>query len=147
MMTMPIQRKPEGKYIPAWRDAVAHGRARKRAAQPKRDILMVRGALEKLKLRHCQEISFWNPLHVGKHGDLNGGLQWVDFVVWTRPLPLIILLDDPTKRTKDYEKAYLKNKKWGLADRGLPVLVLPAHKTSQEYWITIHMHLRKNKLR
>jgi len=143
---MTIRKVPGGRYLPAWRDLVAKGRARRRAAFPKRDILSIRNALKNLKLKTCQEISFWNPYHTGKHGDLDGGLQWVDFVVKGKNIPFIIILDDPEKRFKSYEQDYFINKKRGLQARGYSTLILPAHKTSQEYQITIHIHIRRNKL-
>jgi hypothetical protein len=131
-----------GKHNPKWRDAVALGRARKRAARPKRDILAIKQGIANLRMRYCQEVSFWNPLHTGKHGDWDGGLQWVDVVVWSKKA-VPIILDDPTKRTKPYEKDYLSNKLAGLKARGLIPLILPAHRSSQEYQILIFRHLKK----
>lgn len=141
---MTIQRKPNGKYIPKWRDAVAHGRARKRAARPKRDILAIRTALNNLKLRYCQEVSFWNEHHRGKHGDLDGGLQWVDFAVRPKGKPaFVIILDDPTKRWKAYEKEYHANKQKGLNERKTPFIILPKGMASQEYQLKIAWFMRK----
>jgi hypothetical protein len=143
---MTIKRTPDGVYNPRWRDAVAHGRARKRAARPKRDILAVKTALHTLKLRYCQEVSFWNPRHTGRHGDWDGGLQWVDFVA--RPIgkhPFIIILDDPSKRWKAYEKEYHRNKLTGLNDRLIPFILLPRGMSSQEYQIKIAWFMRKLK--
>jgi hypothetical protein len=137
-----VIRKPDGTYLPAWRNMVAKGRARKRAARPKRDILAVKIALENLKLAYYQEVSFWNPYHVGKHGNLDGGLQWVDFVVVKGDKMLALILDDPSKRWKDYEKVAHANKLKGLAER-VPFVVLPARYSSQEYQILIFMNMRK----
>jgi hypothetical protein len=141
---MTIRKHSYGKYLPAWRDLVAKGRARKRAARPKRDILAIKAALSTLKLKYCQEISFWNPLHRGKHGDLDGGLQWVDFVVKPKgKRPFIIILDDPSKRWKSYEKVYHSNKLMGLDQRNVSYLVLRKGMTSQEYQVQIAWHMRK----
>lgn len=140
---MTVKRKPGGKYIEAWRDAVAKGRARKRAVRPKRDILSVQNALKGLKLRYCQEVSFWNVFHRGKHDDLDGGLQWVDFVVKGQKKLFVIILDDPKKRWKNYEKDYHKNKMLGLAAKDIFVVMLPAGRTSQEYQVSIYMHTKR----
>lgn len=141
-----IRKVPGGKYLPWYFDIQAKGRARKRAARPKRDILSIRNALNNLKLHYWQEVSFWNPLHTGKHDDLDGGLQWVDFVVKGKIVPFVILHDDPQKRKKEYEKRYLQTKEKGLDARGYLILKLPAGKTSQEYQVTIYMFIRRNKL-
>lgn len=103
---------------------------------------MVHTALKKLGVRYCTEVSFWNPSHVGKQGDLTGGLQWVDFVV-RKKRPIILILDDPRKRWKQYEKDYHANKLAGLKARGIPYVVLPAGKTSQEYQIMIWINLKR----
>jgi len=139
-----IKKHPDGKYLPTWRDLVAKGRARKRATRPKRDILAVQTALNTLKVRYCQEISFWNAHHRGKHGDLEAGLQWLDFVV--RPKgkrTFVVILDDPMKRWKSYEKEYHKNKQLGLQERGIQFLILPKGLSSQEYWIKISWFMKK----
>jgi hypothetical protein len=141
---MTITKRPGGKYLPAWRDLVAKGRARKRAARPKRDILAVKQALANLKLRYCQEVSFWNVNHTGKHNDLDGGLQWVDFVVRAKgKQAFVIILDDPMKRWKPHEKAYHSNKQLGLHDRGVPFIILPKGMSSQEYQLKIAWFMRK----
>jgi hypothetical protein len=139
---MPIRKAPGGRYVPTWRDMLAKGRARNRAARPKRDVLTIRTALKALKLRYCQEVSFWNPRHTGKHGDLDGGLQWVDFVV-RRKQPFVIILDDPKKRWKLYEQFYLSNKQWGLRERNIPYILLGAGMTSQEYQVLIYMNMKR----
>jgi hypothetical protein len=141
---MPAKKIPGGAYNPAWRDAVAKGRARKRAARPKRDILAVKTALHTLRLRYCQEVSFWNPRHAGKHGDWDGGLQWVDFIV--RPKgkrAFAVILDDPSKRWKAYEKIAHQIKQEGLNDRGVPFLIVPKGMSSQEYQLKIAWFMRK----
>lgn len=107
---------------------------------------MVQSALANLKVRYCQEISFWNPLHKGKHGDLDGGTQWVDFVVKGKQRPFVIILDDPSKRWKEYEKAYHSNKLMGLSQRSIPFLILPAYRRSQEYQILIYQFMKKEQL-
>lgn len=141
---MTINKRPGGKYLPWYFDIQAKGRARKRAARPKRDILAVKAALANLKLRYCQEVSFWNTLHVGKQGDLDGGLQWVDFVVRPRgKRPFVIILDDPHKRAKQYEKVYLANKQAGLTGRGIRFLILKKGMSSQEYQLKIAWAMRK----
>lgn len=139
---MPIRKSPKGKYLPKWRDAVAHGRARKRATRSKRDILAIKVALSNLKLRYCQEVSFWNVLHKGKQINLDGGLQWVDFVIRSKPV-FIIILDDPSKRWKEYEKIYHSNKQEGLKQRNTPFLLLPKGMSSQEYQLKIAWFMRK----
>jgi hypothetical protein len=139
-----ISKHPDGKYNPEWRDLVAKGRARKRAARPKRDILAVKTALATLKLNYCQEISFWNPRHKGRQGDWDGGLQWVDFVVKAKgKRAFVIILDDPSKRWKSYEKIAHQDKQDGLVDRGMSPLLLKKGMSSQEYQVQIAWHLRK----
>lgn len=141
---MTIKRKPDGRYLPKWRELVQKGRARKRAKRPKRDILAVKIALGNLKLRYCQEISFWNDLHRGNLGDLWGGLQWVDFVVRAKGKPaFVLILDDPSKRWKSYEKEYHKNKLAGLDQRGIPYKLLKKGMSSQEYQVAIAWFMRK----
>lgn len=144
---MTIKKRPDGKYLPWYFDIQAKGRARKRAkANPKRDLLAVLSALDKLQLRYCREVSFWNDRHRGKQGDLDGGLQWVDIIASKKGRrAFAVILDDKRKRYHAYERHYLENKMLGLNDRGMPVLLLPAGKTSQEYWATIHIFIMKNK--
>ena len=141
---MTINRAEGGNYLPKWRDLVQKGRARKRAARPKRDILAVKQALANLKLRYCQEVSFWNDLHRGHYGDLDGGLQWVDFVVRAKGKPaFVIILDDPSKRWKAHEKEYHKNKQAGLDARGVRYILLKKGMSSQEYQLKIAWSIRK----
>jgi hypothetical protein len=141
-----IRKIPGGTYNPKWRDLVAKGRARKRAARPKRDLLAVKQALANLKLRYCQEISFWNPHHTGKQGTWDGGLQWVDFVVRPRgKSAFVVILDDPLKRIKSYEKIAHQAKQDGLTDRGVPFLVVKRGMSSMEYQVMISFFLRKLK--
>lgn len=143
---MPIQRHKGGKYNPKWRDAVAKGRARKRAARSKRDILAIKIALGNLKLRYCQEVSFWNELHQPetKKGKLDAGLQWVDFAVRPKGKRMfVIILDDPSKRWKEHEKTAYKSKQDGLTQRNIPFIILKKGMSSQEYSIQIMWYLRK----
>lgn len=143
-MIMPIRKSPDGNYLPWYFDLQAKGRARKRISRPKRGILSVRLALDNLKLRYCQEVSFWSNHHKGKHDDLDGGLQWIDFVVRKRgKRPFVLILDDPKKRFKRYEQRYLETKKLELTERGIPFTLLPAGLSSQEYQIIIFMHMKK----
>jgi hypothetical protein len=146
---MPITKRPGGTYLPWYYDIQAKGRARKRAkGNPKRDILMVKSALNKLSLRYCQEVSFWNDLHnpETKFGKLDGGLQWVDFVASKKGRrAFAIILDDPRKRYHAHERVALESKQKGLIAQGTPVLKLPAGRTSQEYWATIHIFMLRNK--
>jgi hypothetical protein len=146
---MPIRKRPGGNYLPWYFDLQAKGRARKRTARPKRDILMVKSALQQARLRYCQEVSFWNPDHQGKPGSifgaLDGGLQWVDFIVRGKR-PFAIVLDDPRKRYHEHERVTAALKIAGLIERGVPVLVLPAGRTSQEYWVRIHTFRVRNKV-
>lgn len=141
---MPIRKSPDGKYLPWYFDIQAKGRARKRAGRSKRGILSVRTALNTLRLRYCQEVSFWSNHHRGKQGDLDGGLQWVDFVVRKRgKKPFVIILDDPKKRFHAYERNYLETKKLELTERGIPYVLLPAGLSSQEYQVLIFMNMKK----
>ena len=141
-----IRKKPDGKYLPHYFDLQAKGRARKRAGRSKRGVLSVRTALDNLKLRYCQEVSFWNNHHRGKQGDLDGGLQWVDFVVRKRgKRPFVLIYDDPKKRFKEYERNYLETKKLELTERNIPFLLLPAGLSSQEYWVLIYRFIQKQK--
>lgn len=139
-----IRKKPDGKYLPYYFDREAKGRAKKRAGRPKRGILSVRTALDNLKLRYCQEVSMWSEHHRGKQGDLDGGLQWVDFVVRKRgKRPFVLIYDDPKKRFKEYERKYLETKKLELTERGIPFVLLPAGLSSQEYQVLVYMHMKK----
>ncbi len=142
---MMIRKVPGGTYLPEWRNIVAKGRARVRRNRPKRSMLTVQAALRDLKLRYCVEVSFWNPFHKGKQGTWNGGLSWVDFVVKGRK-PFVIILDDPQKRWKEYEKEYHANKLRGLYERNIFPVVLPNNRTSQEYRILIWRHMKKYSL-
>ena len=141
---MPVRKLPGKTYNLSWRDAVAKGRARKRAARPKRDILAVKQALANLKLRYCQEVSFWNPKHKGKRGTWDGGLQWVDFVV--RPKgkrPFVVILDDLRKRDNQVDKLAHQVKLEGLTDRGIPFMLVKKGMVSQEYQVKIAFYMRK----
>ena len=134
---------PGGKYLPWYFDHEAKGRARKRVERPKRNILSIRHALTKMNLRWCEEISFWNEQHRGKQGDLSAGLQWLDFVVRKGKRPFVLILDDPMKRWKEYERKYLVTKQTELTRRGIPYVLLPARLSSQEYWILIQRFMKK----
>jgi hypothetical protein len=141
---MTINRSPGGRYNELWRDAVAKGRARKRAARPKRDILAVKTALHTLKLSYCQEVSFWNTRYTGPKGEWNGGLQWVDFVVKAKgKRPFVVILDDPSKRWKAHEKIAHQVKQDGLNDRGTQFLIVKKGMSSQEYQLKIAWFMRK----
>ena len=86
----------------------------------------------------------WSTDHKGKQGNLDGGLQWVDFVVRKRgQRPFVLILDDPTKRWKEYEKQYLVTKQAELTKRGIPYVLLPPRLSSQEYQILIFMNMKK----
>jgi hypothetical protein len=139
-----IRKKPDGKYLKWYYDIQAKGRARKRAGRAKRGVLSVRTALDNLRLRYCQEVSFWTPHHRGKQGDLDGGLQWVDFVVRKKgKRPFVLILDDPKKRWKEYEKRYLETKQLELTERSIPFVLLPAGLSSQEYQVLIFMNMKR----
>lgn len=138
-----IKKKPNGKYLPYYFDREAKGRAKKRAGRSKRGILSVRTALDNLKLRYCQEVSFWTAHHRGKQGDLDGGLQWVDFVVRGKKGIIVLIYDDPLKRFKEYERKYLETKKLELTERGIPFVLLPAGLSSQEYQVLIFMNMKR----
>lgn len=140
---MTIRKQPGKNYLAWYYDIEAKGRARKRAARPKRDILMVQTGLKNLKLRYCQEVSFWSPHHKGRRGNLDGGLLWVDFVVRKKKRPVVVILDDPKKRWKSYEKEYARAKSKELNGRGIVTIWLPAGKTSQEYQIMIYRDMKK----
>jgi hypothetical protein len=143
---MPFRKVRGGRYNDPRRDAEAKARARKRADRPKRDILAIRTALNTLKLNYCQEVSFWNPLHKGRRGTWDAGLQWVDFVVKPKgKQAFVILHDDPRKRFKSYEKIAFQVKQEGLNQRNVPYLILPKGMTSQEYQIKITFFIRKLK--
>lgn len=143
---MPIRKVPGGNYLKWYFDIEAKGRARKRAARPKRDILAVKQALANLKLRYCQEVSFWNPKHTGIQDNLDGGLQWVDFVV--RPKgkrPFVVIVDDRNKRKKAIDLRAHQNKQAGLNDRNTPFLLVKKGMSSMEYQIVITFFMRKLK--
>ena len=81
-----------------------------------------------------------------EHGDLDGGLQWVDFVVRAKgKRAAVLILDDPSKRWKSYEKEYHKNKLAGLDQQGVPYKLLKKGMSSQEYQIVITWFMRKVK--
>lgn len=133
-----------GIYNPSWRDQVAKGRARKRRERPKRPILAVRQALINLKLRYCHEVSFWNPLHKGKRGTWDGGLQWVDFIVKPKgKQAFVIILDDAHKRANEVDKRAHQVKQDGLIARKTPVLMLESGLPSMIYQIKITFFMRK----
>jgi len=141
---MTIRKKPDGHYLPWYFNIEAKGKARKRAGRAKRGILSVRTALSALKLSYCDEVSFWSNHHKGKHGNLDGGLQWVDFVIRKRgKRPFVLLLDDPQKRMHKYEQKYLETKQIELKERGIPFVLLPSGLSSQEYQILILMNIRR----
>ncbi len=86
----------------------------------------------------------WSNHHKGKQNNLDGGLQWIDFVVRKRgKRPFVLILDDPKKRWKKYEKQYLETKKQELTERGIPFVLLPAGLSSQEYQILIYTNMKK----
>ena len=141
---MTIHKVKGGTYLSSWRVQELKGKAKIRAARPKRSLLAVQTALHSLSLRYCQEVSFWNPLYKGKQGDLTAGLQWVDFVVKPKgKRAFIVIVNDRHKRANAVDKLSYQTKLEGLTDRGTPLLIVKSGMTSQEYFIQIMWFLRK----
>jgi hypothetical protein len=73
---------------------------------------------------------------------------WGQDVMGNRRIqPIAIILDDPKKRWKSYEKTAKANKITGLIERGYTVLELPTGRTNKEYQILIWRHMRLYKLK
>ena len=85
----------------------------------------------------------WSAHHRGKQGNLDGGLQWLDFVVRGKKGIIVLIYDDPKKRFKEYERKYLETKKLELTERGIPYVLLPAGLSSQEYQVLIFMNMKR----
>lgn len=140
-MTRP--KRVKGLHLESWRDRENKALARRRDQHPRRDLLLIRKALNNLRLKWCGEVSFWNPLHRGgKNRRIQGGLQWADLVVRARPRALIILYDLPSKRFHAHEKIAWQNKTRWLEERH-PVLILKPNRTTQEYQILILRKIRQ----
>jgi hypothetical protein len=138
-----------GTYLTRWMNWQMRGKAKQRREFPKRPSWLVKQALTNLKLRFWMEVSMWNPHHRGKHGNLSGGLQWIDFVLKYdlsgRQNLLAMILDYPNKRMHKYEQEYLATKKRRLDEKGIPYLILPIGFTSQEYAVKIANKIRQLK--
>lgn len=132
--------------LPEWRYIELNARIRKRAKhRPRRERLAVRTALERLHIRYREAVPIWNPLHRGVHNDLDGGVQWLDFVIFMPHKRIGVLLFGHRVGggPKEYERRYLETKEAFLQERNIPRLTLGRISTSQEYEILIYRFCRK----
>lgn len=121
---------------------------KKNASVPRRERWLVCLALTKLKLRYRQVVQFWNPLYTGLRRRVDGGRQWLDFVIRT-PYGMAVIMFKPSyskgSNAHLFEKRALDEKKAFLEQKGIPYLVLSRLKSQQEYEVEIEFWLRKEK--
>jgi hypothetical protein len=115
------------------------------ASVPRRERWLVQLSLENLHLRYWEAIIFWNPQYTGLRRRVNGGWQWLDFVVRT-PYGKLALIFKPQyggSRAHLFEKRALAEKKAFLDDKGIPYLILSRMHSREQYEIILVMWMRK----
>lgn len=124
----------------AWDKRLKH-----RIIAPRREYWLVRQALKRLGLRYWQQVLIWNPGYTGLRRRVNGGRQWIDFVLKT-PFGMGALIFNPTysnSRPHLFEKRALQEKKDFLDSKHIPYLILPRRYSLDEYDAAITFWLRK----
>lgn len=128
-------------YLPKWRNLVKKGRIRQQKIQrPTREMLLLKYALQNARYRYWIGVSFWNHYFTGKHDNLTGGYQWVDYVIHIKGKGAAILLFPPGHAgggPHEYEVRSMEQKKKYLEEKGIPYKILSRHFNSQEYEIIV----------
>jgi hypothetical protein len=120
-----------------------------KVSAPRRERLLVQQALRKMGLRFWENIQFWNPLYTGLRRKVDGGRQWLDFVIRT-PYGILVLIfkvQYATTMGHDFEKRALLEKQAFLRSKNIPYLMLSRTLSQGLYEVMIEFWMRKIKRR
>lgn len=137
--------KQDAHLLEPWRNVMLFGRAEWDRQHPKRYILLIREAITRLRLRHWELVTVWNPFHhpIYRGRPCDAGFQLIDFVLDIRHRPFVVLVRNPNSLIRPHEKARWQAKIDLLNDRKIPYVVVPVHYTSQEYQVRIGRAITK----
>lgn len=118
-----------------------------RAIVPRRERWLIRQVLDKLHVRYWEAVTIWNPLYTGLRVPVQGGWQWLDFVLRAPFGVAVILLDSNygSGRPHLFEKRALEQKKAFLDSRNIPYIIPSRMLSLDEYSIVIEFWLLKEK--
>lgn len=119
--------------------------AKNRVKVPRREHWLVRNALGKLKVRYWVQVWIWNPLYTGMRRRVEGGYQWLEFVIQLNGKPAAIFFPVHKYHTHDFERRAIEEKKAFLEQKGIPYLIVPRTYSQIEYEVTIEFWMRKEK--
>lgn len=124
------------------------GRMKKRASIPRREHWLVIQSLTNLRMRFWKQVRIYNPLFTGLRTRIDGGYQWLDFVIRAPFGAAVILFKTSYSNGSNahlFEKRALSEKQAFLEQRGIPYLVLSRMKSQQQYEVEIEFWIRKEK--
>jgi hypothetical protein len=138
------------KLMPNFRVVENTARAKRLIDYPKRYTLAIRAALRSCKLRHWEQVEFWNADYEFTLGDefMEGGNQFIDFLVYAKGTPrraLAVLIKNPASLSKPAEKVRWLAKVTFIRSQGIPLVIVPVEYSSQEYAVVIQNEIRKLK--
>jgi hypothetical protein len=125
-----------------------HGKMKKMVRTPRRERLLIQQALSNLKVRYWEQVQFWNPAHLGRHRHLNGGYQWIDFLLYVKPIGFMAILFKPGwfgSGPHEFQRREFETKKAFLEQKGYPYLVVSRSLSRDEYQIRIEFWILKEK--
>lgn len=120
------------------------GRKRRDIKQPRRERILVTGALKRLGLRYWEMVEIINPNFTNQKGEVIGGQQWIDFIVVDQNRKLFAIEFYPKwgkHNPHQFHKRWMNEKKEFLAKRDIPTLILSRNETEQDYWGRIYIFL------
>lgn len=117
-------------------------RLKKKLLHPSRERVLVREALRKLKVRYWETVQVWNPNYTGMRRRVEGGPQWLDFLLRLPDGRLGVLMFKQTG-LHTFEKRALEEKKAFLIQRAIPYLIISKGYSQDEYEIRIEFWMRK----
>ena len=134
--------------LPKWKNLVNWGKHRKKVQEPLRERLLLRKAIIRCGLNHRENVMVWNPFHMGASENLDGGVQWLDFVI-RRPTGGLLVVLFPAQYLwgggNERKHRALAAKKRLLTEKNMPYLVVPRNSSSQEFQLLITREI--NRLR
>lgn len=110
---------------------------------PRRERVLVRIALDRIRINFMELVPFYNPLNTGFRNNEDGTIQWLDFAVYSHEIGMFIVQFQNTERHEHQRRAFNDKKKYIKDVKKIPLLIINRHGTSQEYEILIRMFIRK----
>lgn len=128
---------------PLWSDNWQNHRAKTIIRdRPSKDRLRIRRALDELGLRYWEMMRFYNPHHKGWKGTMDGGWQWVDFIVHVKGNGPLVLFVPINKGSNERHKRAYETKKQFMSERGIPFFQFKNTYTEQEVKTLIEMKIK-----